>query len=104
MSSELEDALLEAFEVLEEKGQAVAIVKGPLDSTCISTPFIRTVAMKEAGLWEGIESTIEIPRSEFVRLSISDRCQVKIGGTALIVHDIEDDPKDPFVRFKTGKR
>jgi hypothetical protein len=84
-------------EVATECGNT--ITRSGLSAKCIVTPLETTLAMQASGFFADFSSTIEILRSEQVRLGLVVRSTAQVAGKWVRVVQVDDDPDEPCVRL-----
>jgi hypothetical protein len=84
-------------EVATECGNTVT--RSGLSAKCIVTPLETTLAMQASGFFADFSSTIEMLRSEQVRLGLVVRSTAQVAGKWVRVVQVDDDPDEPCVRL-----
>jgi hypothetical protein len=110
MSDDATDLLEDGFEFLLEKTNPASISNSYGTAKLISTPIGMSKEMQKAGYWPQYNGTVELTRTDFMRLRIVDRSVVTYRNNAadkltleLRVIGIENDGGDPNVRLTLKK-
>jgi hypothetical protein len=95
----------EFFDLMQSGFQEVAnecgslITRNSLSAKCVVTPLNETRAMQASGFFGDFSSTIEMLRTEQVRLGLALRSTAQLAGKWVRVVEIDDDPDEPCVRI-----
>lgn len=95
---EFNDLMAAGFaEVAAEAGSA--ITRDGKTASCVLTPLQETRAMQATGFFGDFSSTIELLRTEQVRLGLVLRSTAQLNGQWVRVIQVDDDPNDPCVQI-----
>jgi len=95
----------EFFDLMQAGFQEVAnecgslITRNALSAKCVVTPLNETRAMQASGFFGDFSSTIEMLRTEQVRLGLALRSTAQLAGKWVRVVEIDDDPDEPCVKL-----
>lgn len=95
----------EFFDLLQSGFQEVAnecgstITRNSLSAKCVITPFAETLALQSTGLFGDFSLTIEMLRTEQIRLGLDVRSTAQLNSKWVRVVQLDDDQDEPCVRL-----
>lgn len=95
--SEFEDLLAYGFtEVTVQASQT--ITRGSESAKCVALPLVEVKMMKDSGFMPDLDTSIELLRTDAVRMGIALRSVCTMDGKSLRVIGYDDDANDPCVK------
>lgn len=95
--SEFEDLLAYGFTEVSAQASQM-IVRGAESARCVSLPLTEVKMMKDSGFMPDLDTSVELLRTDSVRLGIELRSVCQMDGKWLRVIGYDDDRVDPCVQ------